>query len=394
MGAPPATLRILQVSSGLDPLTGGTATAAVSVALAARRAGLSVTLAYPHAPDAAERLMPDLARLHAAGVETRGFAFAGFNPGLAARWAIAPALDRYVRTHAGDFDVIHAHSTWVASSVAAVRTARRAKKPIVLMPHEALTRFDMARGRNAGLRAAKRVLRRWYLARLDRIILSSDLERTDSELDDHPGAVTIPHPVLDETLQAPMTARPQHAGLHLGFLGRFDGKKNLHVLVRALADAPGVRLSIGGGGDPTYRASIEALIARHDLADRIAWLGFIGAEAKRAFFADVDAVVMPSAFECFGLVAAEALGAGTPVVVSPTVGVADMIADRDCGAIVPPRADALAACFRRLADGVELARWRANARPTALALFSYAAHGTALRAVYQELAARTGKAPR
>jgi len=84
-------------------------------------------------------------------------------------------------------------------------------------------------------------------------------------------------------------------------------------------------------------------------------------------------------------VAAEALGAGAPVIVSPTVGVADMIAGADCGVIVPPRADALAACFRRLADGVELSRWRANARRVALELFSFAAHGARLREVYETL---------
>lgn len=388
-----ANLRILQVSSGLDPLTGGTATAAINVALAARRAGLAVTLAYPYALDSAERLMPALARLRAAGVSLRGFEFASFDPALAARWAIAPALDRYLRAEASAFDVIHAHSTWVASSVAAVRAARRAHRPVVLMPHEALTRFDMARGRNAGLRLAKRVLRRWYLARLDGIILSSDLERTDSELDDHRGACTIAHPVIDEValdafvpdVPAPTPAR---AGpLELGFLGRFDEKKNLRRLVRALADAPDARLRIGGAGDAGYRASVEAEIARHGLADRVTWLGFLDAAGKREFFQQIDAVVMPSAFECFGLVAAEALGAGTAVIVSPTVGIADMIADRDCGAIVPPRSDALAACFRRLADRAELTRWRANARSTALALFSFATHGAQLRSLYETLAA-------
>src|SRR4051812_32353510 len=158
-------LRVLQVSSGLDPLTGGTASAAVNVALAARRAGIAVTLAYPFAPDSAERLMPDLARLRSAGVEVHGFEFARFDRALAARWAIAPALNQFLRGVAGDFDVVHMHSTWVGSSVAAVRAARRAGRPMALMPHEALTRFDMARGRNAVLRFAKSALRGWYLGR-------------------------------------------------------------------------------------------------------------------------------------------------------------------------------------------------------------------------------------
>src|SRR5262245_23273133 len=96
-------LRVLQVSSGLDPQTGGTASAAVNVALAARRAGVGVTLAYPFAPATAARLEPDLARLDAAGVELRGFEFATFDRALAARWAIAPKLNRFLHRMAGDF---------------------------------------------------------------------------------------------------------------------------------------------------------------------------------------------------------------------------------------------------------------------------------------------------
>jgi glycosyltransferase involved in cell wall biosynthesis len=376
-------LRVLQVSSGLDPQTGGTASAAVNVALAARRAGVAVTLAYPFAPEAAERLAPDLSRLAAAGVDLQAFEFARVDRGLAARWAIAPKLNRFLHRTAGDFDVIHMHSTWVGSSVAAVRAARRAGRPMALMPHEALTRFDMARGRNAALRIAKSVLRGWYLSRLDQIIVSSELERLNSELEHFPGTVTIPHPVIDETAPAPAAPPPRANGpLHLGFLGRFDPKKNLHRLVRALASAPGVQLSIAGGGDERYRAAILDLIVRHKLDDRVTWLGFLSGGAKQQFFQRVDAVVMPSEFECFGMVAAEALGAGTPVILSPTVGVADMIVDRDCGTIIPPRADALGFCFRDLADGAELARWRTNARRVALELFSFAAHGTRLRDAY------------
>jgi glycosyltransferase involved in cell wall biosynthesis len=217
--------------------------------------------------------------------------------------------------------------------------------------------------------------------------VSSELERRDSVLDDDPRVLAIAHPVLDETAPEPPAApgRAPGDGLRIGFLGRLDPKKNLHRLVTALADAPGARLLIGGDGAPGYRAEIESLIARHGLGDRVTWLGFVDGAAKPGFFGSVDVVAMPSAFECFGLVGAEALGAGTPVILSPTVGIADLIADADCGAIVPPRADALAACFRRLADGVELARWRTRARAVALDLFSFSAHGTRLRAVYEAL---------
>jgi hypothetical protein len=66
-------MRILFVSSGLDPRTGGTATAAVSVCLAARRAGLEVDLLYPVEREVEPLLGPTVALLAAAGVTVRAF---------------------------------------------------------------------------------------------------------------------------------------------------------------------------------------------------------------------------------------------------------------------------------------------------------------------------------
>src|SRR5260221_10438603 len=102
-------LKVLQVSSGLDPRTGGTATAAVSVALAARRADIAVTLVYPVAPDTASLLAPDLARLRDAGVRTVGLPFWQAGGRRAVGWAISPALDRYLPEQAGEFDLSHTH---------------------------------------------------------------------------------------------------------------------------------------------------------------------------------------------------------------------------------------------------------------------------------------------
>ena len=69
-------MRILFVSSGLDPRTGGTATAAVSVCLAARRAGLEVDLLYPVERGVEPLIGSTVALLAGAGVTVRAFPFA------------------------------------------------------------------------------------------------------------------------------------------------------------------------------------------------------------------------------------------------------------------------------------------------------------------------------
>jgi glycosyltransferase involved in cell wall biosynthesis len=379
-------MRVLYVSSGLDPRTGGTATAAISVCLAAQRAGLEPTLAFPLAPDSAAAVAPLTAALDEAGIAHHAFAFAERR--RAVEWGISTDLDRWLKRHVRDYDLVHAHSVWVMSSLAAVRAARRAGRPVVVMPHEGLTRFDMARAGNGWLKQAKRVLRWWYRLKTDRFILASELERLDSALPER-SAVAIPHPVLDERLPAPAPRSfPADGPYTVGFLGRIHPKKNLHRLIRALPLVPDLRLVIGGDGPEREKSRLEDLISHHQLEDRVEWRGFVAAADKARFFREVDLIAMPSEFECFGLVAAEALGEGVPVLVSPTVGLAEWVEAGECGLVVPPRADAIAVALAKLGKDGLLARCAAKARATALRHFSFAAHGRALATLYADLTGR------
>ena len=78
--------------------------------------------------------------------------------------------------------------------------------------------------------------------------------------------------------------------------------------------------------------------------------------------------------------------AGTPVLLSPTVGVAEDIEAAGAGLVVPPRPDALAAAFRRLNENrEELARYAGQTQEAALRYYSYAAHGHGLHKIYDEV---------
>jgi glycosyltransferase involved in cell wall biosynthesis len=70
-----------------------------------------------------------------------------------------------------------------------------------------------------------------------------------------------------------------------------------------------------------------------------------------------DIHVCPSHYEPFGLVAAEAMASGTPVVVSATGGLTDIVAGRDVGRTFRPRdAAGLAEALLELAQDCELRR--------------------------------------
>ncbi|AXK46858.1 glycosyltransferase family 4 protein [Brachybacterium saurashtrense] len=104
----------------------------------------------------------------------------------------------------------------------------------------------------------------------------------------------------------------------VGFLGRLTRDKGVDVLARAMAHVAAeheVRLLLAGEtrfGRPDEAAALEAALRDVEgITERPGWM------ARDAFFAAVDLAVFPSsAPESFGLVAAEAMAAGVPFVIS------------------------------------------------------------------------------
>lgn len=100
------------------------------------------------------------------------------------------------------------------------------------------------------------------------------------------------------------------------FLGRLEYvPKGLDLLLRAWAQAcdrvDGDLLIAGTGPDEDrVRAAIEEL----GLAERVKLLGWISGDRKFQAISEARLLVMPSRHETFGLVALEALAAGTPVI--------------------------------------------------------------------------------
>jgi glycosyltransferase involved in cell wall biosynthesis len=88
----------------------------------------------------------------------------------------------------------------------------------------------------------------------------------------------------------------------------------------------------------------------------VRFTGFLDDDALRHHYAAADVAVAPSIYEPFGLVAVEAMASGTPVVVSDTGGLREVV-DGPCGLrIAPEDPEALAAALVRVLDDAELAQ--------------------------------------
>ncbi len=370
---------------------GGTASASVNTCLAAAAAGIDATFVFARDAQSLLATRATIDTLRNAGVAVAHFPLWRRLPGVSKHWGLSGPLVAWLWRHARDYDVIHAHGAWQITTLMAMLAGRRGGCRLVLTPHETFTRYDMEVAGSPVTRLLKRHLKPIYEAGFDAFVVSSGLELDDSGGSrDDPRWRVIPHAVDDQTLShAPRRWEPGTTPLRLGFLGRLHPKKNIDVLIDALAGLPGhIDLKIAGQGEAEFEADLRRRAERRGVAGRIAWLGFIAADDHAAFFDAIDMLVMPSAYECFGMVAAEAMIHGVPVVVSPTTGVAEVIGRRECGLVVAAEAQAVAGAVTSLdSDRPRLTAMSARAIETAAEMFSYAAHGGETRRLYESLGA-------
>lgn len=279
-------------------------------------------------------------------------------------------LGRYLARHARDFDVVHLHACHNLPGVIAARQLARGGIPWVLSPHG-----------TAGFIERRRLAKRVFDAALGRRVLRDAAAVTALTAVEHRELTArgvasarihvVPAPIDLEDVDAasaPGAFRAHHAlgpGPLVTFLGTLTPRKRLDVLAAAFAQLgiAGARLVIAGndmGSGHHARRAVDTL----GLASRTRFTGLLTGRGRFAALADADVVACPAAHESFGLVAVEALLAGTPVVVADDSGCAEIIRSVGGGLVVRAGdAGALAAALRAILD--DLAGWRAAARSAA-----------------------------
>jgi glycosyltransferase involved in cell wall biosynthesis len=121
----------------------------------------------------------------------------------------------------------------------------------------------------------------------------------------------------------------------IGVVARLVDSKRIFDLIAAAAtlrdsSAPDIHVLISGEGPA--REALEAQAASLNLADRVRFLGYYPDVA--AVMRSLDVFVLPSSWEGFGLVAAEAMAVGVPVVATQVGGLSEVVAN-GAGLLVP-----------------------------------------------------------
>lgn len=110
------------------------------------------------------------------------------------------------------------------------------------------------------------------------------------------------------------------------FVGRLVYEKGVHVLVNAVPkvlEKANAKFIIVGNG--YMKEQLSGLVKSRGLAHKVLFTGFVDDETLRKLQRCADVSVVPSLFEPFGIVALEAMAARSPVVVSDTGGLSEIV---------------------------------------------------------------------
>lgn len=132
----------------------------------------------------------------------------------------------------------------------------------------------------------------------------------------------------------------------IGTLGRLHRNKGIDLMLRALAQlrARGVAARLTVAGEGPEQPALQSLATDLGLGDVVALTGWVD---PAAYLPTLDLFVLPSRVEPFGLVVAEAMAAGVPVIASKIDGPEEILSGGAFGRLVAPEdvddlADAIA----------------------------------------------------
>jgi glycosyltransferase involved in cell wall biosynthesis len=288
----------------------------------------------------------------------------------------SPPMYRFMKREMPRWDIVHTHSVFLWPTTAAARLARKAGKPYVLSPRGMLVKDLIARRSPLLKRSWIALFEKENIAQAAAIHVTSPVEGEQllalglkpKRMFDVPNGFDLPQAGADSGTSQELSGLPEDYVL---FLGRISWKKGIDRLISALARVPGLALVVAGNDDEDYWPKMLKLAGDLGISGRIRYVGFVDGKQKERLIARAALLALPSYSENFGNVVLEAMALGVPVVVTPEVGLAHVVAETRSGVVAGGEPAELSAAIASLAGDRQLRRQLGDNGRAAAALYSW-----------------------
>jgi len=369
-------MRILQVGKFYAPSRGGIETLVLNLSEGLAAAGDSVTVLCS-------------ADSNRGTVEDRG----DVRVVRAATWAkvfsqpLSPALPAHVMREARRADLVHVHTPNPLVEVTVLGLPRT--MPLVVSWHSDIVS-------QPGLARVYEPLARAFLRRVNAVVVATPHHIRYSPLlgDFSAKCHVIPYGIAHPPALAPDVdphgTQGRYGSDYLLYVGRLVPYKGVDVLLRAVEQTPRATLVVAGDGP--MRGELERQAAGAGMAHRVHFVGSVSDQALAELYRGCSALVLPSVTraEAFGLVLAEAMSYGKPVISTRLDSGVTLVNLHDVTGLVVPPADpgALSQAISSLLEAPERrARLGEQAQQRFREHYSRDALVTRMRALYARLVA-------
>lgn len=262
---------------------------------------------------------------------------------------LAGALERRV----AEFDVLHLHSAFLYPTLKAARCATKKGVPYILSPRGMLVK-DLIKRRNSLLKNAwialfeRRTVEQAAAVHVTSSLEAEEIQKFRFSL---PPFCEIPNGVEIPSLESHTVREPNT----LLFLGRLDWKKGIERLISAMVELDDTRLIIAGNDEVGYTSRLMALSERLGVSQRVDFVGPVAGNEKWRLYRRASVFVLPSYSENLANSVLEAMAMECPVVVTPEVGLAEVVERYGTGVVTAGEPVGLANAIRTVLEDPERA---------------------------------------
>ncbi|TAE60336.1 MAG: glycosyltransferase [Nostocales cyanobacterium] len=386
-------MKILQIVPSISLIYGGPSQMILGLSPALAKAGTKVTILTTNTNgDSGQESLDVPLNLP---IQQDGYEIIYFRCAPFRRYKFSVDLLKWLKDNAKDFDIAHLHALYSPVISAAAMICRQQNIPYILRPLGTLDPADLQK---------KKQLKKIYTALWERANIAGAAaihftSEQEAKVSERFGVNTkdlviplgvIPQQKSEEDVRIKLGI-PEDKTLIL-FMSRIEPKKGLDLLIPALNQLLKMGFDfhfvLAGTNpqDPSYEDKIKDEITNSPLKECTTMTGFVTGKTKIGLLQTADLFVLPSYYENFGIAVAEAMVAGTPVVISDQVHIYQQIIDSESGWVGKTDVNSIVNLLTTaLSDPQECQRRGLNAQEYALNNFSWEAIAQQMIRAYQEI---------
>lgn len=327
-------MKILMLNYEFPPMGGGAGNATDNISKEMVKMGHDLTVLTSGYGDLPKFELKDGVKIYRVFSWRKGIHDCGFRGAYTYLFSAAFKLLSLKKTD--QFDIIHYFFSLPTGLLSLVPWAFRGTPYIVSLRGSDVPYYDIYNSKVHFFNLALKPVNKYIWKKAKRVIaLSESLKTTALKSATNQPIGVIPNGVETELFKPNSNGRQPGKQLRLITVSRLIKRKGIDHILKALAELRDEKISLLIVGTGSYEDYLKELCSKLKLNDIVNFYGYCPREELPKLYNNADIFILPSLAESFGLVFAEAMACGLPIIGAKTGGIVDLVL-KENGILVEP----------------------------------------------------------